>query len=144
MVQTPVRPLTLEDFLKLPETKPASEYIEGEIIQKPMPEAAHSVVQGDLTTAIHSVLKSSQKARAFPELRCTFDGRAIVPDVTVFPWPDIPRDDGGMVDGELFAAPNWMIEVLSPGQSQTKLVKKKSPCYRSWNARLCIKEKWFW
>jgi len=27
--------LTLEQFLKLPETKPASEYIEGEIIQKP-------------------------------------------------------------------------------------------------------------
>lgn len=28
--------LTLEDFLKLPETEPASEFINGEIIQKPM------------------------------------------------------------------------------------------------------------
>ncbi len=26
------KPITLEEFLKLPETKPASEYIDGEII----------------------------------------------------------------------------------------------------------------
>ncbi|MBC7971575.1 MAG: Uma2 family endonuclease, partial [Verrucomicrobia bacterium] len=31
------KPTTLEEFLKLPETKPASEYINGSIIQKPMP-----------------------------------------------------------------------------------------------------------
>jgi Uma2 family endonuclease len=37
--------LTLEEFLKLPETKPASEYIEGEIIQKPMPKIKHSRLQ---------------------------------------------------------------------------------------------------
>jgi Uma2 family endonuclease len=34
--------ITLEEFLKLPETKPASEYIDGEIIQKPMPKTRHS------------------------------------------------------------------------------------------------------
>jgi len=124
MVQTPVRPITLEDFLALPETKPASEYIDGQIIQKPMPKAAHSRIQGKLTTAINSSLEGDHKALAFPELRCTFDGRSIVPDVTILPWSNIPRDSSGMMDGELLAAPNWMIEVLSPGQSQTKLVKK--------------------
>ncbi len=36
MVQTPSKILTLEEFLKLPETEPASEYINGHIIQKPM------------------------------------------------------------------------------------------------------------
>lgn len=36
MVQTPTT-LILEEFLKLLETKPASEYIDGQIIQKPMP-----------------------------------------------------------------------------------------------------------
>lgn len=48
MVWTPSIPLTLEEFLKLPETKPASEYIEGQIIQKPMLEGKQSVVQGKL------------------------------------------------------------------------------------------------
>lgn len=38
MVQTPSPTLTLDEFLKLPETKPASEYIDGQIIPKPMPQ----------------------------------------------------------------------------------------------------------
>ncbi len=37
--------LTLDEFLKLPETKPASEYINGEIIPKPMPKGKHSRLQ---------------------------------------------------------------------------------------------------
>jgi Uma2 family endonuclease len=41
MVQTPSRTLTLAEFLQLPETKPASEYIDGQIIQKPMPQGKH-------------------------------------------------------------------------------------------------------
>jgi Uma2 family endonuclease len=31
------RQITLDEFLKLPETKSASEFINGKIIQKPMP-----------------------------------------------------------------------------------------------------------
>jgi Uma2 family endonuclease len=44
MVQTQIRQITLEEFLALPDTKPASEYIDGEIIQKPMPQTQHSVI----------------------------------------------------------------------------------------------------
>ena len=124
MVQTPVKTLTLEEFLQQSETKPASEYIDGQIIQKPMPKAEHSVVQSDLSTAINAMLKADKLGRALPELRCTFNGRSIVPDIAVLPWPMIPREENGKVAGELFAAPDWMIEILSPGQSQTKLVKK--------------------
>jgi len=32
--------ITLDEFLKLPETKPASEYVEGAIAQKSMPEGS--------------------------------------------------------------------------------------------------------
>jgi len=58
MVQIPAKPMTLEEFLKLPETKPASEYIDGQIIQKPMPQGKHSVIQGELVSTINQVLKS--------------------------------------------------------------------------------------
>lgn len=44
MVNSPTKPLTLEEFLKLPETKPSSEYINGKIIQKPMPQGQHSIL----------------------------------------------------------------------------------------------------
>ena len=97
MVRTPAKSITLEEFLKLPETKPASEYIDGQIIQKPMPQGKHSVIQRELILAIDSKLKSSKTARAFPELRCTFGGRSTVPDVAVFTWDRIPRDDNGEI-----------------------------------------------
>ncbi len=124
MVQTPARPLTLEAFLQQPDTKPASEYIDGQVIQKPMPKADHGIVQTDLATAINAVLKQNKQGRAITELRCTFGNRSIVPDITVLPWSAIPRSANGKASGELLAAPQWMIEVLLQGQSQTKVVKK--------------------
>jgi Uma2 family endonuclease len=39
--------LSLEEFLELPETKPASEFIAGEIIQKPMPKTRHPDFKAD-------------------------------------------------------------------------------------------------
>jgi len=60
MVQTLPKSLTLQEFLKLPETKPASEYIDGAIIQKPMPQGEHSVIQGELTR-VHLTLASMPK-----------------------------------------------------------------------------------
>ena len=37
MVTISSNPMTLQEFLALPETKPPREYINGKIIQKPMP-----------------------------------------------------------------------------------------------------------
>jgi Uma2 family endonuclease len=124
MVQTPAKPLTLEEFLKLPETEPASEYIDGQIIQKPMPQGKHSVIQGELIIVINAVVKPKKVARAFPELRCTFGGRSIVPDVAVFAWERIPRNENGGVANVFKVAPDWIIEILSPDQSATKVTKK--------------------
>ena len=64
MVTTPSKSITLKEFLALPETKPALEYIDGKIIQKPMPKGKHSTIQGELVTAINSVLKPEKTARA--------------------------------------------------------------------------------
>lgn len=69
--------LTLTEFLKLPETKPASEYINGRIIPKPMPQGKHSAIQGELVSTINSIVKPKRIARAFPELRCTFGDRVM-------------------------------------------------------------------
>jgi Uma2 family endonuclease len=122
MVQTPIQLLTLEEFLQLPEAKPASEYIDGQIIQKPMPQGKHSTVQGDLVPAVNTVLKPDRIARAYPELRCTFGDRSIVPDVSVFTWERIPRDQDGKVSNAFKIAPDWTIEILSSDQRQTKVV----------------------
>lgn len=130
MVQTPSKPLTLEEFLQLPETKPASEFINGQIIQKPMPQGKHSAIQGDLTFAIAEALKPNRIARPFLELRCTFGGRSIVPDLAVFTWDHIPRDTNGQVANVFEIAPDWIIEILAPKQSQTKIIKKILHCFQ--------------
>ncbi len=130
MVQIPSKTLTLEEFLQLPETKPASEYIDGQIIQKPMPQGKHSTIQGELVPTINVVVKPKRIARAFPELRCTFGGRSIVPDIAVFVWSRIPRDEKGEVANTFPIAPDWTIEILSPDQNQTKVTKNILHCLK--------------
>ena len=88
--QTISTELSLAEFLKLPATKPEQEYIAGEILQKPMREGEHSVLQAGLVTEINQVGKLQKLACAFPELCCTFAGSSIVPDVAVFEWQNIP------------------------------------------------------
>jgi Uma2 family endonuclease len=128
MVQTPVKPLTLEEFLKLPETKPACEFIDGEIVQKPMPQGKHSTVQLDLGSAINLALKPKKIARAYSELRCNFGDRSVIPDIAVFTWERIPRDSNGKVSNLFTTAPNWVIEILSPDQNQTKVIRNILYC----------------
>ncbi|MDZ8080569.1 MAG: Uma2 family endonuclease [Nostoc sp. DcaGUA01] len=130
MVQTSAKPLTLTEFLDLPETEPASEYIDGRIIQKPMPQGEHSAIQTELAPAINLVVKPKKIARAFCELRCTFGNRSIVPDISVFKWDRIPRKENGGVANVFSIAPDWTIEILSPDQSQTKVIKNILHCLK--------------
>jgi Uma2 family endonuclease len=131
MVQANLPSLTLENFLQLLETKPASEYIDGQIIQKPLPQGEHSTLQRDLTHAVDSTLKPLKIARAFPELRCTFGGRSLVPDITVFQWDRIPRQENGRIANAFNLHPDWTIEILSPGQSQTKVTRNILHCLKN-------------
>jgi Uma2 family endonuclease len=128
MVQAPEKILTLAEFLKLPETKPASEYVNGKIIQKPMPQGKHSILQSELIEGINPLVKPQRIARAFPELRCTFGGRSIVPDVSVFAWDRIPMDEEGNIANVFTEAPDWTIEILSPGQSPTQVIRNILHC----------------
>lgn len=138
MIQIPTQTLTLEEFLKLPETKPASEYINGQIIQKPMPQGKHSTIQGELIISINAVANAKKIAKTFPELRCTFGGRSIVPDVAVFSWNRIPVDENGDVANVFEAAPDWTIEILSPvREALTKSIQ--SPTKVTGNILHCLR-----
>jgi Uma2 family endonuclease len=128
MVTISAKPITLEQFLALPETKPASEYIAGNIVQKPMPQGKHSLLQLELISVINSILRKASIAIAFPELRCTFGGRSIVPDVVVLKNENIPKDDNGEIANVVTTAPDWVIEILSPDQSTTKVIKNILHC----------------
>lgn len=122
--------LTLKEFLALPETKPASEYVDGEIIQKPVPKTRHSRLQGKFIDAINQVAEAEQVAYAFPELRCTFGDRSIVPDIAVLYWHQIPLDDQGEPLDDILAAPAWTIEILSPDQRSNRVTGNILHCLK--------------
>ena len=120
--------LTLEEFLELPETKPASEFINGKIIQKPMPQGEHSLLQGKLCETINQQAREAAVAMAFPELRCTFGNQSVVPDVAVFRWQRIPRQPSGRIANRFRLPPDWSIEILSPEQSQSRVLSNLLHC----------------
>jgi Uma2 family endonuclease len=107
---------SLEEFLRQPETKPASEYIDGRVDQKPMPQGKYSRLQTRFPNEINQILEPSRLGSAFTELRCTFGGRSLVPDITVFDWERIPLNEASEVENQLAIYPGWTIEILSPDQ----------------------------
>ncbi|MEM1310331.1 MAG: Uma2 family endonuclease [Cyanobacteria bacterium P01_H01_bin.153] len=130
MVQSPAKVLTLQEFLQQPETKPASEYIDGHIVQKPMPKGKHSLLQTRLSAVLNAALQPEHIAWALAELRCTFGGRSIVPDIGVITWPRIPCDANGEISNTIETYPDWTIEILSPDQSQTRVTKNILHCLK--------------
>lgn len=128
MVTTPVKTLSLAEFMALPETKPAQEYINGTIRKKPMPKGKHSLLQTLLSANLNRVFSPQRRALALSELRCTFGDRSIVPDIAVFTQDRIPRDHSGEIADLFDLAPDWTIEILSPDQSPVRVIKNILYC----------------
>lgn len=89
--------ITLEEFLALPEVKPALEYEVGRVIQKVPPQPHHSCLQYQLCALFNQAGEARRTALAFPEFRASQQERSYVPDVSVYVWDRIPRS----ADGEL-------------------------------------------
>ncbi|MBE9007969.1 Uma2 family endonuclease [Fortiea sp. LEGE XX443] len=129
MTASPAKILTLEEFLKLPnlEDSPAWEYVDGVTMQKPMPKTRHSILQKRLLIEVDS---HSDDYTALPELRCTFAGRSVVPDIAVIAWNRIPINDIGEPEDNFTEAPDWTIEILSPDQKVTRVIDNILHCLK--------------
>jgi Uma2 family endonuclease len=113
--------LTLDEFLRLPEQKPALEYCAGAVRQKVVPETQHSLLQWLLCDWINDFALPHKLAMALAEWRMTFAGASHVSDVAVCEWARIPRDRRGRPWGPLTEPPLVAVEIASPGQSLTTL-----------------------
>ncbi|MGF1602107.1 MAG: Uma2 family endonuclease [Thermosynechococcaceae cyanobacterium] len=126
---TSLRPLTLTAFLEQSEIEasPAWEYMDGAAHQKPMPQIHHSRLQLKLSAAIE--LAAGQNAAVFPELRCTVGNRSVVPDIFVLTAPNIPLTASGELEnGAIAFAPDWVIEIISPAQTSTRVIDNILHC----------------
>jgi Uma2 family endonuclease len=116
--------LTLEEFLRLPEEKPALEYIDGVVTQKVAPKGRHSVLQLRITNYFNDFAEPQAIAFALPELRTTYSGASRVPDVAVYLWDRIPWTPDGEVPDDFFEPPDIAVEIVSPEQSHAELIRK--------------------
>lgn len=123
--------VTLSEFCKLSyiDESPAWEYINGEVIQKKMGGGKHSLLQKRLVANIDA---TGSDYEAFPELRCSFDNRSVVPDVAIVASDKIPVDENGdIISTGINFAPTWVIEIFSPDQSQTKVTGNILHCLKN-------------
>lgn len=114
--------ITLAEFLQLPETKPASEFVCGEVIQKPVPTQKHAFIQTYLAVMLFQFLSQTKLGRAGTEWRCIFGppgrGRAWVPDIMYVAREQLTTEPYHR------AAPDLAIEIVSPGQSAARFADK--------------------
>ncbi len=116
--------LTLEEFLALPEEEPALEYEDGVITQKPMPKRVHSRLQFVLARLFDRFGEAERLYLVFTELRFTLGARSYVPDLAVYLWDRIPVDDKGELFNDAPEPPDVAVEIVSPEQSVTALIRK--------------------
>jgi Uma2 family endonuclease len=109
--------LTLEEFLALPEERPALEYTDGRIEAKMSPNAWHGRLESYLTIRLELGSTGPDPLIAFTETRVTFAGRSWVPDLVAYRTSRAPMDADGRFPDDLTVAPDIAIEVTSPGQS---------------------------
>ena len=109
--------MTLDEFLELPETNPALEFVDGMVTQKVAPQAQHVRLQLNFATRINAFTEPQKMASAFPELRATYAGLSRVPDVAVYLWNRIPRLPNGRIANRFTEPPDIAVEIVSPGQS---------------------------
>ena len=119
------RTLTLDEFLALPEEKPALEYVDGVVTQKMAPNWDHGGLQAEVTTRINVHARPRRLAFAFPELRTTdrSTNASRVPDVSVYIWERIERDREARQQGA-FTPPDIAVEIASPGQGRRMLMNR--------------------
>jgi Uma2 family endonuclease len=116
--------LTLEEFLKLPETKPYSEYVDGEVRQKSTPTTEHGIIASLLSLVVGSFLRTNPLGICGTEIRCVFgtpgQELARLPDFVFISAARFARARLGPFRG----APDLAVEILSPDDRMVDVMEK--------------------
>jgi len=116
--------LTLETFLRLPEQEPPLEFWHGEVTQKVPPMGPHGALQYGFGERISQAAGLGRPYRIFTETRVIFAGVSTVPDLVVYRRERVPRDARGQVAEYFTTPPDVAVEIVSPGQSRTRLMAR--------------------
>lgn len=122
------RGVTLEEFLRMPgiDENPGKEYVDGRIEAKVAAQQKHSIIQTRLASAFDRFAEPRGLGMAFIELRCTFSGRSILPDVSFLRSEQVTIDARGEIADNPTIPPDIHVEIISPDKrvqrSREKLI----------------------
>jgi Uma2 family endonuclease len=118
--------LTLDDFLKMPEIdeRPYLEYRPGRIEAKMSPQRKHSSIETKLAARLDAFGEERGLGGAFVELRCTFAGRSLVPDIVFLREEHIETDEAGKTLELTLRPPDLHVDIVSPTLSAGKCREK--------------------
>ncbi len=88
------------------------------------PKLVHSTIQGELFLNLITYCRPKKLGRVFPELRCTFGGISIVPNLCYFRQDRMPDLTNPVDREDVLFAPDLIIEILSRGQTVGELTRK--------------------
>jgi len=115
--------MTLEEFLALPEQKPALEYDGGVVTQKMAPTPDHTELQAIFRQAFNEAADERSLGRAFFEVRFRAANIAQVPDVGYYRPERLHTRSANRYARDL-GIPDIAVEIVSPEQSVTSLIRK--------------------
>jgi Uma2 family endonuclease len=123
--------MTLEEFLALPEQKPALEYIDGVARQKVAAKPVHGSLQIYLGTVFNRVAWPLELGMAFTDTRFLGPEGPLVPDVVFYRSgrEDEPESDAPLPE-DFTDPPDIAVEIRSPGSPGQSVTEQIEKCTR--------------
>jgi Uma2 family endonuclease len=117
-----------EEYLSLPEEKPYLEYVDGVVLEKPMPTWDHGRVTAEITFRLVEYSRGAGGA-------ASVEGRVLLAAIRNYRLPDTAFWAPGRAGGN-DSMPTLAVEVRSPGQSMNEL-RAKCRAFRAAGVDAC-------
>ena len=129
--------MTLEEFLALPEQKPALEF-DGKVVTRKMaPTFDHIELQAIFREAFNDAAREHELGRTFFEGHIHFANLVRAPDVGYYCLEHLRILPGGRYD-RTQGIPDIAVEIVSPKQSVTSLIRKCQNEYLAHGAQIAL------
>lgn len=112
------RPLTVDDYLRLPEGPPNFELIDGAIVVNPVPIPMHARIAVNLSLVLHAACPPDMEVFGSPVDWVADDHNVLEPDVSVC-------ERARVGDKRLYLPPVLCVEILSPSTRTRDLNVKR-------------------
>lgn len=118
--------MTLDEFLELPETEPAAEFVCGRIIPRPMPTWFHSRLANRIGAFFEIYFMQHNEGYANVELRhaAPEEGRSYLPDVSITSWRKSNPSLAERRQKAIEVPPDIAVEIVSPDDRPTRIADK--------------------